>query len=91
MGHQGRFSERKWPPDLLIHLRCPLSVTRRRIALRGRDYEQQIHPEYLEQLNALYQSWIDNFTLCPVLTVPSDDLDYVAWAVGRVVADLGRA
>jgi len=66
------------PPDLVVYLRATTDTLRRRIALRGRDYEQQIHPEYLEQLNALYQSWIDNFTLCPVLTVPSDDLDYVA-------------
>ena len=66
------------PPDLVVYLRETTDTLRRRIALRGRDYEQQIHPEYLEQLNALYQSWIDNFTLCPVLTVPSDDLDYVA-------------
>jgi deoxyadenosine/deoxycytidine kinase len=33
---------------------------------------------YLDQLNDLYQEWIDNFTLCPVLTVPADDLDFVA-------------
>ncbi|MCK4693694.1 MAG: deoxynucleoside kinase, partial [Anaerolineales bacterium] len=26
----------------------------------------------------LYESWIENFTLCPILTVPADDLDYVA-------------
>jgi deoxyadenosine/deoxycytidine kinase len=49
-----------------------------RIAHRGRDYERQIQPEYLEQLNALYESWVDGFTLCPVLKVPADDLDYVA-------------
>jgi deoxyadenosine/deoxycytidine kinase len=25
----------------------------------------------------LYEEWIDGFTLCPVLSVPSDDLDFV--------------
>ena len=34
--------------------------------------------DYLAQLNTLYDGWIDRFTLCPVLTVPADDLDYVA-------------
>ena len=34
--------------------------------------------EYLGQLNELYESWIATFSVCPVLTVPSDDLDYVA-------------
>jgi deoxyadenosine/deoxycytidine kinase len=50
----------------------------RRIANRGRSYEQTITPEYLEGLNNLYETWIDNFTLCPVLAVPADDLDYVS-------------
>ena len=32
----------------------------------------------LTQLNILYEQWIKDFTLCPVLTVPGDDLDFVA-------------
>ena len=31
--------------------------------------------------NDLYENWINHFTLCPVLTVPADDLDYVAHPV----------
>jgi deoxyadenosine/deoxycytidine kinase len=34
-------------------------------------------PAYLEQLNILYEEWIEGFSLCPVLTVPSDELDFV--------------
>lgn len=66
------------PPDLMIYLRASVPTLLNRIALRNRDYEQQIAPEYLSRLNELYENWINNFTLCPVLTVPSDDLDYVA-------------
>jgi deoxyadenosine/deoxycytidine kinase len=29
-------------------------------------------------LNDLYETWISDFTLCPVLTIPADDVDYVA-------------
>ncbi len=90
---QGRMSERDYstyrslyrtlaeylpPPDLMIYLRASVPTLLNRIALRNRDYEQQIAPEYLSRLNELYENWITNFTLCPVLTVPSDDLDYVA-------------
>ncbi|HEY6075152.1 MAG TPA: deoxynucleoside kinase, partial [Anaerolineales bacterium] len=32
----------------------------------------------LESLNELYEQWIENFTLCPMLAIPADDLDYVA-------------
>jgi deoxyadenosine/deoxycytidine kinase len=49
-----------------------------RIKQRGRDYEEQIDPAYLEQLNLLYEQWIEDFSLCPVLTIPGDDLDFVA-------------
>ena len=47
------------------------------IALRGRDFERAITPEYLFQLNELYQAWITDFDLCPVLTIPADDVDFV--------------
>lgn len=66
------------PPDLVIYLQASVPTLMQRIALRGRDYEQKIAPEYLEQLNALYEEWIAGFTLCPVLVVPADRLDFVA-------------
>ena len=66
------------PPDLVIYLRASVPTLLQRIALRDRDYERTISPEYLQQLNGLYEDWINRFTLCPVLTVPSDSLDYVA-------------
>jgi deoxyadenosine/deoxycytidine kinase len=67
------------PPDLVIYLRATIPTLKQRITFRGRDYERQIEPEYLQRLNALYEAWTNNFKLCPVLTVPADDLDYVAY------------
>jgi len=66
------------PPDLVVYLRASVSTLTKRISQRGRNYERQIAPEYLAQLNELYEDWIQHFSLCPVLTVPADDLDYVA-------------
>jgi deoxyadenosine/deoxycytidine kinase len=65
-------------PDLVVYLRASLPTLLERIALRGRQYEAKIDPLYLEHLNQLYESWISRFTLCPVLTVPADRLNYVA-------------
>jgi deoxyadenosine/deoxycytidine kinase len=65
------------PPDLVIYLRASVDTLLQRIALRNRDYEKSISPEYLEKVNNLYREWIDGFTLCPVLTIPADELDYV--------------
>lgn len=67
------------PPDLVIYLRASVATLVDRIQLRGRDYERQITAAYLGQLNDLYEEWIENFRLCPVLTVPADDLNYVAY------------
>ncbi len=66
------------PPDLVIYLRASVPTLLSRISLRGRDYERTIPADYLNSLNSLYENWISNFTLCPVLTVPADDIDYVA-------------
>jgi deoxyadenosine/deoxycytidine kinase len=68
------------PPDLVIYLRASVPTLSNRISRRGRDYERSITPEYLSSLSRLYEKWITNFTLCPVLTVPADDVDYVAHA-----------
>lgn len=65
------------PPDLVIYLRASVPTLVSRISNRGRDYERTIPADYLASLNHLYESWIVNFTLCPVLAVPADDLDYV--------------
>ena len=66
------------PPDLVIYLRASVPTLQRRISQRGRDFESTINPEYLDQLNTLYEQWIEKFSLCPVLTVPTDEMDFVA-------------
>jgi deoxyadenosine/deoxycytidine kinase len=65
------------PPDLLIYLRANVDTLMKQIALRGRDFEQSIKREYLEQLNRHYETWIANYKRGPLLTVESDSLDFV--------------
>lgn len=65
------------PPTLVIYLQASVATLQRRIALRGREYERHIDPDYLERLNRLYETWIGEFTLCPVLTIPTDEVDFV--------------
>ena len=66
------------PPDLVIYLQASVPVLQQRIRQRGRDYEQEIQVEYLTRLNDLYGRWVESFTLCPVLTVPTDEFDFVS-------------
>jgi len=65
------------PPDLLIYLRAGLPTLRRHIRQRGRRYESDIEDAYLERLNRLYEAWIEDYDLSPVVVVPVDELDFV--------------
>ena len=65
------------PPDLLIYLRASVDTLQKQISLRGRDFEQGIPREYLEQLNSHYEHWTQNYKLGPLLSVQSDGLDFV--------------
>jgi len=65
-------------PDLVIYLRATVDTLVNRIQQRNRDYERTIDRGYLEQLNSAYENWISGFSLCPVLTVPADNLDFVS-------------
>lgn len=64
-------------PDLLIMLNAPVDVLVERIRARGREMEKGITPEYLQLLEDLYSTWMAGFDLCPVLTIPTHDLDFV--------------
>jgi len=66
------------PPNLVIYLCASVPVLQERIRQRGRTYEGQIGDTYLGQLNRLYEDWFQHFSLCPVLTIPADRLDFVA-------------
>jgi deoxyadenosine/deoxycytidine kinase len=65
-------------PDVVIYLRCSVTTLMDRIHKRGRDFERSMDSSYLETLNQAYEKWIAEFTLCPILTVPADDLNLVA-------------
>lgn len=84
------------PPDLLIYLRASVDTLAKQIALRGRDFEQSIRRDYLEQLNRHYESWIRRYRLGPLLVVESDRLDFVNHRedlekiVGMIQQKLGR-
>jgi len=90
--HMGNISERDYlayrrvfdlvvkslpAPDLLIYLQAPVSVLMERIRRRGRDIETGITGDYLELLESFYEDWMRTYDLCPVLTIRTDDLDYV--------------
>jgi len=64
-------------PALLIYLRAPVETLVDRITRRGRAMESTITPDYLRLLDRYYDEWLADFNTCPVLTIRSDNLDFV--------------
>src|SRR5258708_2362466 len=64
-------------PDLLIYLKAPVPVLMERIHKRARNMETGITSDYLALLDSFYNEWLASFDLCPVLTIQSDNLDFV--------------
>jgi len=64
-------------PSMLIYLKCPVEVLIQRIQNRGRDIESGINADYLALLESYYDDWLQTFDICPVLTIKTDDLDFV--------------
>jgi deoxyadenosine/deoxycytidine kinase len=65
------------PPDLLIYLKAPVSMLMERIHSRGRAIESGITADYLGLLETFYDEWMQVYDVCPVLTIRTDDLDFV--------------
>ncbi|ACR80355.1 MULTISPECIES: deoxynucleoside kinase [Kosmotoga] len=70
-------SDHLTPPSGLIYIKCSLPTLLKRIQKRGRGYESDIDPRYLERLNNLYEEWFSRFELSPKLVVDGDKLDFV--------------
>lgn len=64
-------------PDLLLYLKAPVGVLLERIQARGREMEQGVTRDYLSLLEQYYERWLQEFDHCPVLTLRTDDLDFV--------------
>ena len=68
-------------PNMIIYLHASLETLMKRIELRGRDFEKNIDPAYLQQLSDDYEVFISNFEEAhpeiPVLHVNGDEIDFV--------------
>ena len=63
-------------PDLMIYLRASVPHLVGNIQKRGRDYEQTMKLDYLENLNQRYDEFINKMYKGRVMIVEKDDLDY---------------
>lgn len=64
-------------PDLMIYLRASVPHLVGNIQKRGREYEQTIQLDYLQNLNERYEDFIYNKYPGQVMTIEKDDLDFL--------------
>ncbi|MDH7488870.1 MAG: deoxynucleoside kinase [Anaerolineae bacterium] len=64
-------------PTLVIYLRASLDVLMERIALRDRPYERNMDRDYIRELSEAYERFFEHYTQSPVLTLDTDNLNYV--------------
>ena len=61
------------PPDLIIYLHGKPETVMNRIASRGRSCESDIPLDFLQDLHAAYEDWIERApALCPVRTIDTE-------------------
>ena len=64
-------------PDLMIYLRASVPHLVGNIQKRGRDYEQTIQLDYLQNLNERYEDFIYHKYPGQVMTIEKDNLDFL--------------
>ena len=74
----GALAEKIVRPDLMLYLRASTDTLMARIIFRDRPYERNMERDYIHQLNLTYESFFSDQNLdSVVLTIDTDDLDYV--------------
>ena len=63
-------------PDLVIYLHAPLDVILERISDRGREYEKDMDPGYMEMLCRVYDGFFKSYHETPVVSVDTTDLNF---------------
>ncbi|HDR4423736.1 TPA: deoxynucleoside kinase [Bacillus cereus] len=68
-------------PNVIVYLTASLETLQARIAMRGREFEKNMDPNYLLQLTKDYETAMDTFKKdhpdIPVLKFNGDDMDFV--------------
>ena len=64
-------------PDLVIYLQAETPKLMERITLRGRDFEKNMSPDYIDALNQLYNEYFFRYQESPLLIINTNDIDFV--------------
>ena len=65
------------PPDLVVYLQASTDVLLRRIERRGRSFEFNMDPRYIDILNEAYNHYFFHYNETPLLIVNTSEMDFV--------------
>lgn len=63
-------------PDLMIYLKADIPKLTQQIKKRGRDFEADISEEYLRNLNAYYEAFVDQYDHGKLLIIDVNSMDF---------------
>jgi len=64
-------------PDIVVYLQATTEVLLERIGRRGRSFERDIDPGYIEELNRAYNHFFFHYIDAPLLVVNTSGIDFV--------------
>ncbi len=64
-------------PDLVIYLQASTNTLVQRILVRGREFEREIDPSYLADVNEAYNHFFFHYTDTPLLVINTNEIDFV--------------
>jgi len=76
-------AERIPTPNLIVYLRAGVDTLMERIAVRDRPYERNMERAYIESLHRAYETFFDDYTQSPTITIATDALNIVQDADAR--------
>lgn len=63
-------------PDIVIHLHAPLDTLLERIKRRGRSYEVDMDPVYIDRLRRMYHNYFSHYDQTPLLEIDTTHVDF---------------
>jgi deoxyguanosine kinase len=63
-------------PDVVVHLNAPLETLLERIDRRGRSYEKDMDPLYIDRLRRMYHNYFSHYDATPLIEIDTSDTDF---------------
>jgi deoxyadenosine/deoxycytidine kinase len=64
-------------PDLVVFIQCTVERLLYNIEMRNREYEQNIDPVYLQELNDVYNQFFHHYDRSPLMIINASEIDFV--------------